>query len=58
MSMQKIQQFPLKFGLFEKGTKFEKIFHLIFDITKQGCNQDLNQAKQEYEILIGHWNRC
>ena len=24
--------FGLKFGLFEKGTKFEKIFHLIFDI--------------------------
>ena len=24
----------VKFGLFEKGTKFEKIFHLIFDVTQ------------------------
>ena len=24
----------LKFSLFEKGTKFEKIFHLKFDVTE------------------------
>ena len=24
----------LKFGLFENGTKFEKIFHLKFDVTE------------------------
>ena len=23
----------IKFGLFEKGTKFEKLFHLKFDVT-------------------------
>ena len=26
--------YTLKFGLFKKGTKFEKIFHLIFDVTQ------------------------
>ena len=29
-------------------------FHVII----QGRNQDLNPAKQKYEILTGHRNRC
>ena len=28
------EQFLVKFGLIEKHTKFEKIFHLKFDITE------------------------
>ena len=28
------QCLPLKFGISEKGTKFQKIFHLKFDVTK------------------------
>ena len=27
-------KFPLKFGYSEKATKFEKIFHLKFDVTE------------------------
>ena len=27
--------YPLKFGYYEKATKFEKIFHLKFDITEE-----------------------
>ena len=29
-----IDDYKVKFGLSEKGTKFEKIFHLEFDVTE------------------------
>ena len=29
-----------------------------YDLSLQGNNQDLNLAKQKYEILTGHKNRC
>ena len=32
------------------------IAYIIVNV--QGRNQDLNLAKQKYEILIGHNNRC
>ena len=32
--MYKIDQKVLKFGYSEKATKFEKIFHLKFDVTE------------------------
>ena len=33
-SPKKLEVLEVKFGLFEKGTKFEKIFHLIFDVAQ------------------------
>ena len=33
-TLEKFYVSNIKFGLFEKGTKFEKIFHLKFDVTE------------------------
>ena len=38
--MSKIDLIIVKFRLSEKGTKFEKIFHLEFDATEQRQNSN------------------
>ena len=42
--------------IFVKGFKWYYQFLLIR--AKRGRNQALNLAKQKYEILTGHKNRC